>query len=378
MKVTYQANFNALMETAIDNIRNAANPNLQMSQKILDMGWGGAGVWFNTLADFNGALTDAAFMLPAIVNYPAVMEHVSRKKAALDSAINQKERFAPTTPKGEDSFKEYWSDADLDDDALNNQMAYLMDAVYQNILNVPSEKEKTKNVLGDMFNFIFGIYGLYDLRENADVHPLAKMAALGKSIISKTVSYMGVGFAMAGVGGFTSAIEGMAPIGKAFDNASSMITSFAFIGLTIGFILYYLVPFMPFLYFFFAVGKWVKSIFEAMVGIPLWALAHLHIDGDGIPGPSAVNGYFILLEILLRPSFNFIRVYGLNDRLLGACGRLRIYFLFGRRQRRRVQPVRRCRKTNLPGDRFCTERGRRILLHRFVRDPFIYDGNVLF
>jgi conjugal transfer/type IV secretion protein DotA/TraY len=301
MQVTQQANFTAQMEAAITTIRTNVNPDLQMSAQILDMGWGGAGVWFNTLADFNGALTDAALMIPTPTKYPAVMEHVLRKKNALDVAVSQKERFAPTNATGGDSMAKYWSEADLGDPSINNRIAGLMDAVYQNILSVPSDREKTKNALGDMFNFIFGMYGLYDLRENNDVHPLAKMSALGKSIISKTISYIGVGFVMAGVGGFASGIEDMANVGKAFDMASTAIVSFAMIGLTIGFILFYLIPFMPFLYFFFAVGKWVKAIFEAMVGIPLWALAHLHIDGEGIPGPSAVNGYLILLEILLRP-----------------------------------------------------------------------------
>lgn len=57
------------------------------------------------------------------------------------------------------------------------------------------------------------------------------------------------------------------------------------------------------MYFFFAVASWVKSIFEAMVGAPLWALAHLHIDGDGLPGKAAMGGYFLILEIALRPIF---------------------------------------------------------------------------
>jgi conjugal transfer/type IV secretion protein DotA/TraY len=82
----------------------------------------------------------------------------------------------------------------------------------------------------------------------------------------------------------------------------------AFIGLTAGFILFYVLPFLPFLYFFFAVGAWVKSIFEAMVGVPLWALAHLRIDGEGLPGDSASNGYFLIFEIFLRP---ILTVFGL-------------------------------------------------------------------
>ena len=38
-----------------------------------------------------------------------------------------------------------------------------------------------------------------------------------------------------------------------------------------------------------------------MVGIPLWALAHLRIDGEGLPGQAAESGYFLIFEIFLRP-----------------------------------------------------------------------------
>ena len=90
--------------------------------------------------------------------------------------------------------------------------------------------------------------------------------------------------------------------------SADFILSTAFVGLTAGLVLYYIVPFLPFIYFFFAVATWVKSIFEAMVGVPLWALAHLRIDGEGLPGNSAANGYFLILEIFLRP---ILTIFGL-------------------------------------------------------------------
>jgi len=97
-------------------------------------------------------------------------------------------------------------------------------------------------------------------------------------------------------------------MGQLAEIASSITMTIAFLGLTAGFILYYVLPFLPFLYFFFAFGTWVKSIFEAMVGAPLWALAHLRIDGEGLPGDSASSGYFLIFEIFVRP---ILTVFGL-------------------------------------------------------------------
>ena len=58
---------------------------------------------------------------------------------------------------------------------------------------------------------------------------------------------------------------------------------------------------MPFMHFFFAVGRWVKTVFEALVGMPLWALAHMKMEGAGLPSKASAQGYFMLFEIFIRP-----------------------------------------------------------------------------
>jgi conjugal transfer/type IV secretion protein DotA/TraY len=45
-----------------------------------------------------------------------------------------------------------------------------------------------------------------------------------------------------------------------------------------------------------------------MVGVPLWALAHLRIDSEGLPGDVAMGGYYLILEIFLRP---FLIIFGM-------------------------------------------------------------------
>ena len=82
---------------------------------------------------------------------------------------------------------------------------------------------------------------------------------------------------------------------------SSIMISVSYIGIAAGILLYYVVPFMPFLYFFFAVIAWAKTIFECMIGIPLWALAHLRYDGEGFPTPQSIYGYFLLVDLFIRP-----------------------------------------------------------------------------
>lgn len=42
----------------------------------------------------------------------------------------------------------------------------------------------------------------------------------------------------------------------------------------------------------------------------MWALAHLRIDGDGVAGEAAQEGYMLLLEILIRPALTVISLVG--------------------------------------------------------------------
>lgn len=90
--------------------------------------------------------------------------------------------------------------------------------------------------------------------------------------------------------------------GEVIGAVAPVMSTIGGITMMMSFILFYVLPFLPFIYFFFAISGWLRSIFEAIVAMPLWALAHVsRIDGEGIPGPAAMNGYFLIFEIFLRP-----------------------------------------------------------------------------
>lgn len=304
----YQAQLNALIKTQIDQLKsqgvNAGTIN--MTQEILDMGWAGGGVWFNKIAGINGAVTSAAQTLPQPASYPLVMDYVKNIKITGQLGIDTKTQFTPESSGGGTLD---WTASQVTEHAgTNNQIAGFLSNVFQIFVNdSPTAKEKTQKSGGPiagLFHMMFGTTGLMDLRENDAVHPLAKMASLGRGIIERTITYLGATSLLAGASSMFGAFQtsdSAKALSAAAMSASNMFMSFALVGLTVGFILYYVIPFIPFLYFFFAAGRWVKSVFEALVGVPLWALAHIRIDGDGIPAQAAANGYYLLLEIMLRP-----------------------------------------------------------------------------
>lgn len=257
-----------------------------MPPEVRALGWAGAGVWYNKIAQQNGALVSSAKAIPEVKIYPIVMENVKRNKLAAEDNVPLQEQFIPASSTTiSDAFEAELFDRNIAV-TLNQAYVFWFD-------NQP--EQDTGSVIIDTINVVLGTKGLFDICKNADIHPLAQLAAVGRSMIESSISTAGLTVLTTLLGTTSSTISGTT---FAFSQFFGTVTS---VGLLIGFILFYVIPFMPFLYFFFAVGGWVKGIFEAMVAVPIWALAHLRIDGEGIPGEAGLQGYFLLFEIFIRP-----------------------------------------------------------------------------
>lgn len=248
-------------------------------------GWAGAGIWYNKLANLNGALANAVINKPVVSKYPVVMEYTCEENQQQNANVDPLQCYVPDLAG--DRPVQYLHPSD-------GSIAVGLNELFQ-MWNGRSI-EATGNAFIDTVNLVFGTKGIFDMCQNAHIHPLAQLSAAGKGLIDTAVR----NFVVAGAGGIAGRLN-LFNAGPALNAASGLAASIAGIGLLIGFILYYMVPFMPFLYFFFAVGTWVRGIFEAMVGVPLWALAHLRIDGEGLPGEAASNGYFLIFEVFVRP-----------------------------------------------------------------------------
>ncbi len=262
--------------------------------QMFDYNWAGAGIWYNQVARLNGTLMSGANSLPMVRKYPEWMEYVKTQRAMHKQAGTGPERFRPELANGK---------AIKFDPDKGRLMAHTMYAAQKSwegaYSNVPAGGA---NPFLDAINAIFGTQGLFELSKNVEVHPLAGLVIMGKSLMDAALRNLGAAAAAGVAGGLANFFKEIEPLGKVLATASGAALQIAMLAMTIGFMLFYVLPFLPFLYFFFAVGSWVKGIFEAMVGVPLWALAHLRIDDEGgMSGEAAKGGYFMILEIFLRP-----------------------------------------------------------------------------
>lgn len=259
-------------------------------------GWAGAGIWYNRVSELNGTITTAVNNMPVVAKWPEIMEKISSLKVSYSSEVPFSERFKPDLNNIDDSSK-YLQEEN------GQQTAQVLYKAYNEWGTINSNSAQTKvtgNIIYDGITMLLGANGLYDMRRNSNVHPLAQLAGVGRALVESAIRNLG--YATVSGGGGIILGELLGPfIGKLGATAASLLITIAMMQLTIGFVMYYVLPFLPFIYFFFAVGGWIKGIFEAMVGAPLWALAHIRIDGHGLPGQAAMNGYFLIFEVFLRP-----------------------------------------------------------------------------
>ncbi len=263
---------------------------------LYQKGWAGAGIWYNRISEMNGQVTAMAHSFPKVSLYPMVMEEVAAVKGENDASVDSSERFRPEASN-------IHSVASSLEEIRSPEMAIALYEAHKewNTGSGAGSSVPASNPVNAAIKSIFGTTGLYDMRESTQngtvkTHPLAQLSGIGRSLVESSIHAIGYSHLAAVFGLVTK----KAPQELAKISASFFVT-IAMIGLTVGVVLFYIVPFLPFIYFFFAVGGWIKGIFEAMVGAPLWALAHIRIDGEGMMGKPALNGYFLIFEVFLRP-----------------------------------------------------------------------------
>ena len=286
-----------------DDLQNAArdavdaladSPRFDVNDIVTEKGWAGAAIWYNRIAEMNGAVTTSILNIPYPSLYPDLMEQVLARKKETEQTTSFDTRFFPVMANGDP--------VQFSDPSRHGKMAMTLWNAFdywQKDGVTTTHAAPTGNAFIDSVNAIFGTAGLFNIRKNPNTHPLAQIVGVGRSLVEASIRNLTlsvVGGASAKLLGFVS--EGAPALANV---TASFLVTVTMVALTAGFVLFYIVPFLPFIYFFFAVGGWIKGIFEAMVGAPLWALAHIRIDQNGLPGQAGVAGYFLIFEIFLRP-----------------------------------------------------------------------------
>lgn len=295
---------------ALNTYREVAS--VQLQQEVDALGWMGAPMWYMTLARVNAAVSTLAESRPYPIAVSSLTPCPSNASAGVscDPGINGEVFRA-----GQNAltyFDAYWAGAMT---TAGNASAATQptggsgprltreeqcQATQENAVrgaaaagSVTPETNLPREVFNYVTNAMFSVLssmvvGSKDVCELMvnEANPIGSLTAFGNRMIDKAFQAILVELGIKAVFGADIAI----------------LTALAALIITAGIVLAYVLPLMPFVRFMFGIVGWLVSLFSAIVAVPLWAVAHLRIDGDGLPGPAAANGYLMMLSLLLRPT----------------------------------------------------------------------------
>ena len=172
-----------------------------------------------------------------------------------------------------------------------------------------------KNLGGCITNATLGMAknGKKYIREkvsNALMAPLNKFMEIMSEPNDPIILAQGFGNGLIAVG--WSIPLGLALFAFFIGNVSLAPMAIAFSLWVVGATLSVLIPLAPYALWLGCVVGWMVLVVEALIGAPLWALAHIHPDSDGVVG-RAGQGYMLVLSLTLRPT---LMVLGLVSALV--------------------------------------------------------------
>lgn len=165
-----------------------------------------------------------------------------------------------------------------------------------------------------------------DLDKQNNVHPIIQMKQIGDRLINasiaSTITIISVWSGATTIAGIAAAAAGGGVSGASNTASSIAISSALFILpivfaifsglLSLGFFMSYYIPMLPFLIWLGCVIGWFILVCEAIIAAPLWAVMHLHPNGDDMTGKAA-QGYMLVLGLLLRPT---LMIFGFSCALV--------------------------------------------------------------
>ena len=330
---------NALNDSFSDSMSDGVNQLPVDSSSWTSLGWIGAGAYFNNIAKGQGDLEAAArSSIPKITGPQIEKDIVPWGKISigivklgfwLDSAkIGQvaNDTYTPGAcdSKNGGSFNDAMKIADKSTKEIKEEiqkgnihvidlMAALADATAS--INCVWSPSSTTDINGKTVPFTLGItltshpylelisLGYHNLNvayELLDDIVLLNLTEAGATVVLNAAGHIPL------LNKLTSPTKGVTQ--AAAGVASTFLGILAGMFFSAGFTLAYFLPLIPFITFLTQALTWIIMVLEAVIMIPLVAIAHLNIEGDGLPGKNAEKAYYYILDTMLYP---VLMIFGL-------------------------------------------------------------------
>lgn len=280
------------VQSASASIATSANGSAGVAATATQQGWFLAGSWFTKLINAQNTVTSS-------------VTNISHAEGRISSPVEAISTQANTyIARGRSVL------ASVDENAATNVENP------DGKTDSSASSSSSTTVMGRFGNWISEVTTSIDITDlKTDTrHPLIIMNTIGNRMMTVFVTAFGAASAiMLGLGGLKIAGFGIDLTAWAVLLSTFFIFPLA-IFFTTGATLAYVLPNLPFLIWIGIIIGWTIMVVEAVVAAPLWAVMHLHPNGDDLTGRGG-NGYMLLLGLLLRPVliiFGFIAAISLS------------------------------------------------------------------
>ena len=280
--------------TAEDSIEAAmtGDDGSDLANNLKANGWTRAGFYYQTIARYSSDATSILQMLPVMTPGDAIgatSNPMGSTFRAIRSQMGSWWPFSDTNQNVRDFLAEIGNTYALTVNWWNESVAR------SNLKAFTNERVVFADSGGDTTSYLPSMQSMNDaaqfLSPAADKDPMLGLVTFGNAmaaILATAITALTVLAAFPLVGGAVGFIGTV---------CGWLLNGMALAGMFLAWIL----PMLPTIIWVFGVLAFLLLIVEAIFAAPLWAMAHLSMDQEGLGGRQGRRGYVLLLSVFLTP-----------------------------------------------------------------------------
>ena len=300
------------LRTALATTTNARNGNLGLianQVQLSSLGWSSAGAYYLEFARLNGEVLGLMSAVPT-VNTPSYQGLGPSLTSDLAPLVNSAQAFMirlATYVQTTDGLDAPGGNADIftgaipgDDGSAMIEQVFRGMRLNDRVLNLfVSGMSPTGNNWTDPFSALMQLGHKMIVIALSALGLAGLMNSTGGTALGMGASILSGNFAAAGAIGMGSLVMGFlaTPI---FVGLMGILIP----GLTLAFVL----PMIPWVMWMAGVTGWLILVCEAVIAVPLWMLAHMTMQGEGLHG-RANEGYALIFNVLFRPTLMILGLF---------------------------------------------------------------------
>ncbi len=258
-------------------------------------GWIFAGTWYNHIVKMNDVMQSTLNSLPSSEPISIVDGRETRE-----------------------ALQNYQDAMAVADEYAKNRIAGVRNVYYQETnVRAPQDGEGAWEYIKKLISapFMGAINQMTEEIAGSNLNHISQMKSFGDTIVTAGWALAGTLAAAAGVSGSGAgkllgavAFDAGAALGILSGVFTFMIIGLLFFGVTLS----TYAPMIPFITWIASVVNWFVLLIEAVLAAPIWAVAHIHPDGDDAVGRGG-QGYMMILSLIMRPA---LMLFGLITAML--------------------------------------------------------------